>query len=663
MSADPRALLAEASVLHRAGKVEQAIEAYKSAARLAPGSVDVHRMLALALLQAGHAKDAVRAARQARDLAPRDPNTHVLMGAGLLLAGDPAKALAAFDQAATLHPGLLEAHFQAGNALAALGRHSAAIARFTQALAIDPRAPEALMNRATAYARLERHAEALADCERLVEMQPWVPLHHIAKANTLLEMGDLPAALAAAEAALAKAPGAVDALLVVYQVALARGDLDAAAAAMVQAIATGQAPAELKVRYAHLLRLREQFDAALAECQTALETHPRNAAALHERAEAKRALGDAAGALADADAAIAIQPQFALAQLTRAGALGDLGHGAEARRAVDRALRSAPKEPRVLFARALQDLSRGRWAEGWAGYDQREHILPLPFKPLPFPRWDGSSRPDLLVILGEQGIGDVLHFSRLLPWLLERDLPVRLMVRAGLVPLLTDMFPNVDVVAEDAAPEPPAGTIAWAPMASLPRLLGADPAHWPPVPYLRARADRLAKWAHLRQQGGLLVGVNWQGNPSRLIDVGRSAPLAAMAPLAALPGATLVSLQHGPGSEQVAQVPFADRILTLGPDVDSDGIFLDRAAILAQLDVLVTTDTSAAHLAGALGTRAFVALRAVPDWRWGEEGEFSLFYPSLRLFRQTKAGDWSGPFTHIAQAVQALSPAASASGG
>ncbi len=658
MSVDPRALLAEASNLHRAGKMEQAIDAYKSAARLVPGSIDVHRMLALALLQAGRPKEAVRSARQARDLAPRDPNTHVLMGAGLLLAGDPAKALAAFDQAASLHPGLLEAHFQAGNALAALGRHSAAVARFTQALAIDPRAPEALMNRATAYARLERHAEALADCEKLVEMQPWVPVHHIAKANTLLEMGNLPAALAAAQAALALAPAAVEALVVVYQVALAQGDLDAAAAAMVRAIETGNAPPELRVRYAHLLRLREQFDAALAECESALRAQPRSAAALHERAEAKRALDDAAGALADADAAIAIQPQFALAQLTRAGALGDLGHGAEARGAVDRALRAAPKEPRVLFARAAQDLARGRWADGWAGYEQREHMLPPPFQPLPFPRWDGIARPDLLVILSEQGIGDVLHFSRLLPWLLERELPVRLMVRAGLVPLLKDMVPQVDVVADtDALPEG-AGSIQWAPLASLPRLLGADPAHWPPAPYLSPRADRLAKWAHLREKGGLLVGLNWQGNPSRLIDVGRSAPLAAMAPLAELPGVTLVSLQHGPGSEQLAQVPFGDRIVTLGPDVDSDGIFLDRAAILSQLDVLVTTDTSAAHLAGALGTRAFVALRAVPDWRWGEDGAFSLFYPSLRLFRQSKAGDWSGPFTRIAQAVQALSPSA-----
>lgn len=657
MSADPRALLAEASVLHRAGKVEEAIAAYKSAARLAPGNGDVHRMLALALLQAGQAKEAVRAARQARDLAPRNPNTHVLMGAGLLLAGDPAKALAAFDQAAALNPGLLEAHFQAGNALAALGRHAAAIARYTQALAIDPRAPEALMNRATAYARLARHGESLADCERLVEMQPWMPVHHIAKANTLLDMGDLPAALAAAEAALALGPTAVEALVVVYQVALAQGDLDGANKALERAIQTGQAPADLRVRHAHLLRLREQLPAALSECDAVLQAHPRSAAALQERGEIKRALDDAAGALADADAAIAIQPQFGLAQLTRAGALGDLGHGADARGAVDRALRAAPKEPRVLFVRAAQDLARGRWAAGWAGYEQREHTLPPPFEPLPFPRWDGKARPDLLVILGEQGIGDVLQFARLLPWLVERGLAVRLLTRPGLVPLLRDMLPDVDVAEESAGTEAASGNIQWAPLASLPLLLGPDPAHWPSVPYLHPRPDRVAKWAHLREKGGLLVGLNWQGNPSRLIDVGRSAPLAAMAPLAELAGVTLVSLQHGVAGTQVEQVPFAERILTLGGDVDSDGTFLDRAAILSHLDVMVTTDTSVAHLAGAMGVRAFVALRAVADWRWGEEGEQSVFYPSLRLFRQAEAGNWPELFGRIARAVRALAPA------
>ncbi|WP_051356702.1 tetratricopeptide repeat protein [Azorhizobium doebereinerae] len=654
MSPDPRAVLAQASQLHRAGQLDAAIDAYRTAARLAPGFLDAHRLLALALLQAGRAKDAVRAARQARDIAPRDPNSHILVGAGLLLAGDAQKALAAFDDAAKLAPGLIEAQFQAGNALAALGRHAAAAERFTRALAIDPRSVEALTNRATAYARLERHAEALADCERLIAMQPWVPIHHVSKAGTLLEMGDVAGALAAAETAIAAGPRYADAYHIAAQAKASLGDLPGACALMARAVElNGDARPELKVRLAHMRRLNSEFAAALELCDAVLATHPRLAEALVERADVHRALGAAAAALADADAALAIQPDAPLANLARASALADLGRSADMRVAIGRAARAAPREPRVLFTKAGLDLATGAWAAGWAGYEAREHMLPPPFTPPPFPRWDGRTPPQDLVILAEQGIGDVLQFARLLSLVADRGLPARLFISAALAPLVATIEPRIPVTHDIShIPADAPGTF-WLPLASLPAVFAPDPAMWPTVPYLQAPQDRVAKWAHLRAPGNFLVGINWQGNPSRLIDIGRSAPLAAFAPLAAVPGVTLVSLQHGAAAAQVGEVPFGERIVTLGADVDADGIFLDRAGVMANLDLVVTTDTSAAHLAGALGRPAFVALRATPDWRWGLEGEHSLYYPSLHLVRQQRAGDWDGVFAAIAGLIAA----------
>nr|WP_280960285.1 tetratricopeptide repeat protein [Azorhizobium sp. AG788] len=659
MSSDPRALLGQASALHRAGRMDEAIEACRAAAKVAPGFLDAHRMLAFALLQVGRAKEAVRAAQKARDLAPRDPNSHLLVGAGLLGQGDATKALAAFDEAAKLAPNLLEAHFQAGNALAALGRFPAAIERYNRALTLDPRSVEALTNRATTYARLARHAEALADCERLIEMQPWSPLHLVAKASTLLEMGEPVPALAAAEAAMAAAPTFAEAFHVAGQAKAALMDISGAIDLMTQALALEPQPRPtVRVHLARLLRMEERFAEARSQCDLALADQPRLAPALAERAEIRRAEGDSAAAVRDADAAIAVAPDFTPALLVRAAALADLGRPDEMRTAVGRALRAAPRDPAALVAKSSLDLARGEWAAGWLGYEQRENLLPPPFLPPAFPRWDGVAPVQDLVILAEQGIGDVLQFGRLLSLAADRGLPARLHARPALAPLAALLEPRIPVVTDISGIAPDAPGTFWLPLASLAKLFAPDPAMWPVAPYLTAPAERVAKWAHLREGGGFRVGINWQGNPSRLIDVGRSAPLAAFAPLADLPGVRLISLQHGAAAEQIASVPFADRIETLGEGVDADGIFLDRAGILVHLDLVVTTDTSTAHLAGALGRPGLVALRAVPDWRWGESGEHSLFYPSLRLMRQETAGDWTGLFTRIAAAVKQTMAAA-----
>ncbi|GGF69726.1 hypothetical protein GCM10007301_31780 [Azorhizobium oxalatiphilum] len=650
MSPDPRALLGQASALHRAGKLDEALAAYQTAARLAPRFLDAQRMLAFALLQAGRPKESARAAQKARDLAPRDPNGHVLVGAGLLLAGEPAKALPAFEEAARLAPGLLEAQFQAGNALAALGRHAAAVERFSRALEIDPRAPEPRMNRATAYARLGRDTEALADCEMLVAMQPWEPLHLVSKAGTLLGLGDMAGALAAAEAALAIAPDQADALHVAGQAKAALDDQTAAISYLGRAAALkGAERPEWRARFARVLRVNEQFEAALEQCDLAVAQAPRLVEALVERAEILRAMDRPKDALVDADRALALQPDATFAHLARAGVLSDLGRARDARTAVDRAVRAAPVEPRVLFVKALADLAIGDWAAGWANYEQREQILPPPFTPPSLTRWDGRSAVTDLIVLGEQGIGDVLQFGRLLPLLADRGLPVRLHVKPALAPLAALFDPRIPVITQMPADAP--GTF-WLPLASVPGLFAPNPAMWPQVPYLTAPADRVAKWSTLHDRPGLRIGINWQGNPSRLLDIGRSAPLSAFAPLAEIPGVTLVSLQHGPAGAQIGTVPFGERIVFFGDDLDADGIFLDRAGVMANLDLVISTDTSAAHLAGALGRPGIVALRAAPDWRWGDEGEESLYYPTLRLFRQTRAGDWDELFTRIAAEVR-----------
>jgi hypothetical protein len=191
-------------------------------------------------------------------------------------------------------------------------------------------------------------------------------------------------------------------------------------------------------------------------------------------------------------------------------------------------------------------------------------------------------------------------------------------------------------------------------MLSIPLVLGLTPQTVPAeVPYLRPDAQRAAAW-RARLGDGLKIGIAWQGSPHFRFDRGRSIPLAAFAPLADVPGVRLISLQKGFGAEQIAKAPFGDRIETLGEAFDSEGgAFMDTAAVMQSLDLVVTSDTSIVHLAGALGRPTFVALRArMIDWRWLVARDDSPWYPTMRLFRQSRDGDWSDVFAHIAAAVR-----------
>ena len=187
----------------------------------------------------------------------------------------------------------------------------------------------------------------------------------------------------------------------------------------------------------------------------------------------------------------------------------------------------------------------------------------------------------------------------------------------------------------------------WCPLLSLPRLLG-QPNRRSALPDRRAGPGR--RVARTDGHKRLRIGIAWQGNPASAAERGRSIPLHHFLPLAQVPGVRLISLQKQHGLEQLPNVPDGLRIETLGEDFDAGpDAFIDTAAVMQCLDLVVTSDTSVAHLAGALGRPVWVALKHVPDWRWLLEGDEIAWYPTMRLFRQTRRGDWEGVFARIAE--------------
>jgi hypothetical protein len=273
----------------------------------------------------------------------------------------------------------------------------------------------------------------------------------------------------------------------------------------------------------------------------------------------------------------------------------------------------------------------------------------------PRPRWTGREAlaGRSIVLWAERGLGDTLQFSRYVNVVRTLEANVLLQVQPALKRFMQDQFPGVPVIAAGDSAEIPD---FHCPLVSLPGALGTTLNTIPTdVPYLRADAAAAARWRErLPRQAPLMIGIAWQGNPDaeRNWARGRSIPLQAFESLARLPQVQLVSLQNGVGKEQLLSVAFRERVLSLGDDVDAGpDAFIDTAAVIAGLDLVVSCDTSVAHLAGALGVPVWLALHFTSEWRWFLGRADSPWYPTMRIFRQQRPDDWAGVFREISDAV------------
>lgn len=270
-------------------------------------------------------------------------------------------------------------------------------------------------------------------------------------------------------------------------------------------------------------------------------------------------------------------------------------------------------------------------------------------------RWTGRERLQgkRIFIWCEQGLGDVLQFCRYAPRLRDLGADVTLEVPPQLEALLRSQFSGLRLLGGN---EPHPDFDYQCPLLSLPGALRTEVATIPAaVPYLKADTAAVERWSRRLPAGpALRIGIVWQGNlvNERNWASGRSWSLAALEPLSRQPGISLVSLQIGAGAEQLSSVGFRDRILSFGGELDAGpDAFLDTAAILTNLDLLISCDTSVVHLAGALGVPAWVALHLSSEWRWFRDRADSPWYPTARLFRQRTAGDWKSVVDEMCRAL------------
>jgi tetratricopeptide (TPR) repeat protein len=494
-----------------------------------------------------------------------------------------------------------------------LGRSSAALDSYDRALAVRPDDAEALYNRGNTLQELGRFKEAVENYERALAVGADFAEVLNNRGVAVQKLGRFKDALESYEKALAVRPDYAEALN----------------------------------NCGNALQEVGRFEEALARYEQALAIKPEYAEALDNRGNTLRALGRLDEAIECHKQALAVRPDFAEAFYNRGNTLRDLKRFDEAMESFQRALALKPHFALCQVNRAYLLLLTGKFSDGWQAYEWRREEDSWIGRSLSGPQWrKGEVRPERLLLYAEQGLGDTIQFSRFASSLAAGGKEVFLEVQSPLGGLLGSLK-GVNVVRYgETLPEHD----AHFPLMSLPHVLGVTPETLSSnFPYLFAEPARMEAWAKRLPAGQFRVGIVWQGKPTGVVDNGRSIPLGCFAPLCRIPGLRLISLQKNDGIEQLADLPSGMRVETLGAEFDpGPDAFLDTAAVMMNLDLVISSDTAAAHLAGALGCPLWIALRHVPDWRWMIDREDTPWYPTARLFRQTRRGDWDELFERIA---------------
>jgi tetratricopeptide (TPR) repeat protein len=634
------------------------------------------------LHQQGRLGEAEAVYREILRIDKRNADALHLLGVIYYQTGRHEEAVESISRAIKLSPGAAMAYYNRGNALQALNRFEDAVANFSKAISLNPHYAEAYNNRGTALNELGRFADAVASCDKAIELQAAFAEAHNNRGISLMRLGRPEESLASYDKALSLNPRYPEAWNNRGLPLRNLGRFDDALASYAKAL-------EIRPRYAEAWNNRgntlgdlQRFDEALASYGKALECQPAYAEAWNNRGNALHSLKRRAEAIAsyakaiefkpvyaeawnnrgnaflhprdidqavnDYDKAIALRPDFVEAYANRGKALYSLKRFSEALENLDKATALNPDHAGAHFTKAQIRLLLADFAAGWTAYEWRKKTeSPAGHRRYPKPPLTSLADAGRKTILvhWEQGLGDTLQFCRYVTLLAERGAKILFAPQPALMTLMGSLNPGITLVDAD---DPSLAFDAHVPLMSLPLLFDTRLETIPAAPaYLFADAELIETWNEKLGRDGLRIGICWQGNPNHKDDAFRSFPLALFTPLADIPKVRLISLQSGYGKEQLDDLP-AGTVETLD---ETAAPFAETAAVMKNLDLVITADTAVAHLAGALGVQTWVALHHAPDWRWLLDGADNPWYPGMRLFRQQANDDWQSVFEDIRTAL------------
>ena len=523
-------------------------------------------------------------------------------------------------------PQTFESYFSAGNEAMRNNNIEGAIGHYRNAIAREGRFAEPYFNLGLAELQQKNYAEAVAALGEATTRNPSFLKAHIYRGKAFKELGQIDNALEHYKQAIALDPN------------------------------NGESHAEI----GRLLCRQEKFNDAEHHLVRAHQLRPNDIPLAFECANTLNTINKLEPSLAIYKELLEKVPSGVGIWYNIAYTLKRLNRLEESLKYYDKVIELSPDHGEAHFSKGLAHLMLGDWENGWKGYDwrwSRSKVKPVALQVVQQPTWDGKSdiNGKRVLVHCEQGYGDTFQFIRYAKLLKERGATVLVSPQPGLDKLLAHC-PYIDRLVDLHQPLPQFDTHVL--LVSLPNLLGTTLENVPcDVPYLAANPYLQKEWAtKLEKDTNFKIGICWQGNNNyqtaflRAVVSARPIDLKLLAPLGQVPNVSIYSLQQMDGTEQLSELPPGFIVKTFGENFDrQSGRFMDTAAVMKNLDLIISVDTSIAHLAGGLGMPTWVLIPDPPDWRWMFDRPTSPWYPNVRLFRQTTSGDWPSVVARIAQ--------------
>jgi Flp pilus assembly protein TadD len=568
--------------------------------------------------------------------------------------GNMAGAAAKYREIVAARPEQWDAAYLLGTTLLQLGRYGEAVDVFQRLQQVQPNLPDVRNNLGVACQALNDFDRAASAYQAAITLQGDFDRAHL-NLGRLREQQGLFQEAESCYRRVAELKPAERANWLRLAGALGKQNKwEEAEVVLRQAVNADRMDVDLGVNLAYALIQREQLDEAAKVYQHILARRPDYHEVHANLAFVRERQGRLEEAQAAALRAIELRPDYAEAFNNLGMILRSMHRPKEACRALRKALELKPDFALAEFNLGTTLLLAEDYTAGWRGYRLRARLDETETFDAPFPEWDGGPLPDKrLLVYSDQGFGDTIQFARFLARCKSQSQArVVLCCQPSLVALIAGLA-GVDEIIEKGTSIPKCD--AQIALASLPGLFGITvDSVGGGIPYLRPTRDLRPEIAELLRRGpinSLRVGLVWQGNPNQKRDVVRSCPLEKLMPLFNAAGATFFSLQTGePGRRQIAELQLGERLIDVGEALTD---FRETAAAMATLDLVITVDTATAHLAGALGRPVWTVLCHTPDWRWHLNRRDSPWYPTMRLFRQPRWGDWDSVVREIQDCLTA----------
>jgi tetratricopeptide (TPR) repeat protein len=650
----PEAHYALGVALQKLGKLDEAIESFTQAIRIKPDYMEALNNRGISFQEQGKPNQAIESYKQAIKIDSGNPFGHNNMGISLQTLGKLNAAIESYQQAIMINPDYAEAHSNLGEVLQKLGKLDEAIVSAERAIKIKPDYAKAYSRLGDILLKMSKYDGAMESYKKAIKIKPDYAIVYHNMGFLLQNQGKLEAAIKNYKKAIELKPDYALAYNNIGNCFQEKGEFDKAVVNLLLSLKLKPNQAGAHYNLGITLEKQGKLDAAIENYEQTIILKPDHVEAHNNLGVSFQNKGEFDKAILSYDQAIKIKPEYAEAHCNRGTSLKMLGKFDSAIESYELAIKVNPNYADAYNYKSLVYLLNGHWKTGFELHEWRlkmtQGYSARPAREQFF--WDGikSLTGKNFYIYEEQGLGDIIQFCRYLTVLERLGAKVSFKVTKKLHALLRSLGGNVTLCV--SAPSD-SGIDFEAPLMSLPHLLGTSLERTPGFgQYLFAEDTRIESWSRTLVKNSMRIGICWQGSKNQ-VDFGRSFPLELFQNLSCMPGVELVSLHKGEGEEQIENIDFA--LTTLNPDFDSgEGIFLDTAAVMMSCDLIITSDTAVAHLAGALGRNTWVALQHVPDWRWLLDRSNSPWYPTLTLYRQSVRGEWKTVFKKIEREVRAL---------